>query len=104
MPWHSRQKRPPTAARCSRKGERFPRLRKAGAEGVERDKKRTEDEHMFDVRIWPLTAAKRLYRYIFADKRTRKMLRYVPETCLMCELLGICRDEHDKWRCRKGCL
>lgn len=59
---------------------------------------------MIDMRIWPLIAAKALVRWIFADERERKILRYVPKTCQCCELLGICRDEQREWRCRAGCL
>lgn len=59
---------------------------------------------MKDYRFWPFMAAKWGIKYLFADKRTRKMLITLPETCMMCELLGICRDEHNGWRCRCGCL
>lgn len=59
---------------------------------------------MFDARIWPLIAVKKAIEYISADKRTRKMLKYCPEACLRCELLGICRDERRDWKCKAGCL
>ena len=59
---------------------------------------------MYRVYMWPIYLLKSIFEWLFADKRTRKMLRYVPETCLRCELLGICRDEHNRWRCRRGCL
>ena len=42
--------------------------------------------------------------YIFADKRKRKILNNVPRYCQQCELLGICRDEDNYWKCRHGCM
>ena len=32
------------------------------------------------------------------------MLKYLPENCRYCELLGMCRDEEQNWKCVKGCL
>lgn len=32
------------------------------------------------------------------------MLKHVPKSCQFCELLGTCRDESNKWKCKKGCL
>ena len=31
--------------------------------------------------------------WLFADKRKRKKLKYVPRYCRNCECLGICRDK-----------
>ena len=53
---------------------------------------------------WPFLLIEDLIKYIFADKRTKKMMRYVPDGCMHCELLGICRDEDNNWKCRRGCV
>jgi len=45
-----------------------------------------------------------LVKYIFADKKQRSIYRYVPDYCQMCESMAICRDENNKWKCRRGCL
>lgn len=45
-----------------------------------------------------------IVEYIFADKRTKKILRCVPYTCRICDFLGECRDEEKDWKCRHGCL
>lgn len=41
--------------------------------------------------------------WLFADKQKRKLLKYVPRYCRNCEILGICRDENNNWKCRNGC-
>ena len=41
--------------------------------------------------------------WLFADKRKRKMLKYVPRYCRICEVLDLCRDENNNWKCRNGC-
>lgn len=33
-----------------------------------------------------------------------RIRRSVPYTCYHCELLGICRDEQNRWKCRHGCM
>ena len=43
------------------------------------------------------------FEWLFADKRTRRMLKLVPRGCVHCEILGICRDEENDWKCRNGC-
>ena len=43
------------------------------------------------------------FEWLFADKRKRKMLRFVPKGCLSCEVLGFCRNEDNDWKCRNGC-
>ena len=43
------------------------------------------------------------FEWLFADKRTKKMLECVPRGCRHCEVLGICRDEENNWKCRNGC-
>jgi hypothetical protein len=30
-------------------------------------------------------------------------LKLVPRVCLHFEILGICRDEENDWKCRNGC-
>ena len=41
--------------------------------------------------------------WLFADKRERKILKYVPRGCRNCDILDICRDEKNNWKCRNGC-
>lgn len=36
--------------------------------------------------------------------RELRLRRSVPYRCVMCELLAICRDEQNGWKCRQGCL
>nr|DAV07176.1 MAG TPA: hypothetical protein [Caudoviricetes sp.] len=31
-------------------------------------------------------------------------IRQLPEDCQQCELLGICRDRKNDWKCRRRCL
>ena len=44
------------------------------------------------------------FEWLFADKRTKKMLSRVPRGCRHCEVLGICRDEENDWKCHNGCM
>jgi hypothetical protein len=37
-------------------------------------------------------------------KRHNAIKSKVPYTCFYCELLGICRDETNNWKCRNGCM
>ncbi len=39
-----------------------------------------------------------------AFKREQRIKRLVPYTCQYCELLGICRDEENGWKCHHGCM
>lgn len=41
--------------------------------------------------------------WLFADGQKRRMLKYFPQGCLHCEVLGICRDEENNWKCHKTC-
>ena len=41
---------------------------------------------------------------LFANKEKRAFLKYVPKRCRYCEVLGICRDEDNCWKCKRGCL
>lgn len=38
------------------------------------------------------------------ERREEHIRRSVPYTCFRCELLGICRDEQNGWKCRHGCM
>lgn len=38
------------------------------------------------------------------SKRERKIYNKVPKTCFYCHLRDDCRDENNKWKCRKGCM
>ena len=31
-------------------------------------------------------------------------IQQLPEECQQCELLGICRDKENDWKCRHGCM
>lgn len=41
---------------------------------------------------------------LFADKEKREYLDNVPRYCRQCELLGICRDKNNHWKCHQGCM
>ena len=43
------------------------------------------------------------FEWLFASKRERKFLKYVPRYCRGCEIVGLCRDEKNNWKCRHGC-
>jgi len=58
----------------------------------------------YDYRFAGIYLLVDLVKYIFANKRQRSIYRYVPEYCQMCELMAICRDENNKWKCRQGCM
>ena len=45
-----------------------------------------------------------LFERLFADKEKLEYLNNVPQYCKKCELLVICRDKNNLWRCYKGCL
>jgi hypothetical protein len=45
-----------------------------------------------------------LAEYKSLSKREREIKKKVPYTCFYCELLGICRDELNGWKCRHGCM
>ena len=38
------------------------------------------------------------------ERRDAHIRRTVPWNCYTCELLGICRDEQNGWKCRHGCM
>ncbi len=42
--------------------------------------------------------------WLFADKYERKIFKYVPRYCRQCELMNICRDSDNNWKCRNGCM
>ena len=41
---------------------------------------------------------------LFADKEERNYIAHVPQYCRQCELLGICRDKNNQWKCHHGCM
>lgn len=43
------------------------------------------------------------FKWLFADKKERAFMS-IPYNCQCCELLGICRDEDNNWKCRNGCI
>lgn len=46
----------------------------------------------------------KLKQWILVKRREECIRRSVPYTCFRCELLGICRDEQNGWKCRHGCM
>lgn len=58
----------------------------------------------YSYRLWPIQLLEDLLKYAFADKQQKSIYKYVPCYCQECELLGICRNEQNKWKCRKGCM
>ena len=54
--------------------------------------------------LLPFYAARWLLRYLRANPQQRELLRFVPEACMECELLDLCRDATNGWKCRRGCL
>ena len=45
-----------------------------------------------------------VFEKLFADDEDPYFLENVPQFCRQCELLGICRDENNNWKCRQGCM
>ena len=45
-----------------------------------------------------------IFEWLFADKEKRDYLDHVPRYCRQCELLGICRDKNNRWKCYHGCM
>lgn len=45
-----------------------------------------------------------LFKRVSADKENRDDLANVPRHCRQCELLGICRDKNNHWKCHHGCM
>lgn len=43
-------------------------------------------------------------RYSKLSAREKEIYKKVPYTCFYCELLGICRDENNGWKCHHGCI
>lgn len=43
-------------------------------------------------------------KWLFADKEKRALMSIPYYRCQCYELLGICRDEENKWKCRSGCM
>ena len=43
------------------------------------------------------------FKWLFADKEKQAYMS-LPYNCQCCELLGICRDEENNWKCRNGCM
>lgn len=41
---------------------------------------------------------------VFGSKEHRRFLKLVPKECYYCELLGICRDKDNDWKCVGECL
>lgn len=36
--------------------------------------------------------------------KREQRIKQLPWTCQHCELLGICRDESQDWKCHHGCM
>jgi hypothetical protein len=41
-------------------------------------------------------------KWLFADKEKRALM-LLPYNCQYCDLLGMCRDKENYWKCRYGC-
>lgn len=44
------------------------------------------------------------FERLFADEEKKSYLDNVPQFCKECELLGICRDKNNNWKCHHGCM
>lgn len=53
-----------------------------------------------ELKVW-YRGKKRDYRI---RQRDRRIYHSVPYDCYCCELLGICRDESNGWKCSSGCM
>ena len=42
-------------------------------------------------------------KWLFATKEKRAFMS-IPFNCQCCDLLGMCRDEDNNWKCRHGCM
>lgn len=56
------------------------------------------------LKQWILVKFQEWKNNVEIELRESRIRRAVPWNCYTCELLGICRDEHNKWKCRHGCL
>ncbi len=69
-----------------------------------------EEEEQKNPRIYPPPRPRQQERVIMRKLLTSlleniKLYLYVPNRCLRCELLGLCRDSRHKYKCgKKGCL
>lgn len=41
--------------------------------------------------------------WLLADKEEKKFILRLPRNCRHCEVLGMCRDEDNNWKCHNGC-
>lgn len=44
------------------------------------------------------------FEWIISDEEKRNYLNHVPRYCRQCELLGICRNKNNRWKCYHGCM
>lgn len=45
------------------------------------------------------------WRFLFEEPDVSEDIReHVPRGCWDCEVLGICRDENNGWKCRHDCM
>jgi len=58
---------------------------------------------MFNIFVAVYDFIEKRIEYLKANERERRILKLVPYTCQRCELLGICRDEFNGWKCKHGC-
>lgn len=56
------------------------------------------------VKQWFLKKFEEWKTHIEIERRDAYIKRTVPWNCYTCELLGICRDEDNGWKCRHGCM
>lgn len=55
-----------------------------------------QEERIFREHTEPRLIWKNVKQYFY--------LRQISYTCQYCELLGICRDSENKWKCLHGCM
>ena len=51
------------------------------------------------IRFW-----EDFFEWLLANKQEKDYLENVPRNCRECELLGICRDKNNHWKCHCGCM
>ena len=56
------------------------------------------------LKQWFITKIQNFQNAWLIEHREEYIRTVVPNNCFRCELLGLCRDEHNNWKCKHGCL
>lgn len=56
------------------------------------------------LKQWFITKIQNFQNAWLMERREARIKRAVPRNCFHCELLGLCRDETNNWKCKHGCL